>query len=430
MKLRFDLKRLVIVVGIVLCAYIAFQLFYKNLALWPEYSFHSHIIWAASEGHLVKDPFLCGGNYLTLNYGTPMVLFGALLHPLFGVYTVALLMVAAMPVFWYFSKRVFECFVNSRVALLAATAALLNPFTMYIFFVGKLPTLWSLCFGVMSIYCYLHRKWLFAAALGVLALLTHPLVIFLLGFAFFLNWDWEGWVKSYLPASAIFVAILLVLIKPGPERGIHITNIIFISGALLAALVLTRKYPLICGLGLLFLAGSVIGNFVEVPAQTVTFDRMGFFALLLVIPFLVKRYSLTAPLFVLLAAGCASPLAYVPRPDDPAAYRGFSDNAELVDTLRQGYVRYASDGSALYELPKLGIRFSNAGRKAPEQRLDAAAYAEKIKAENAWYVLVYTGDPVSFPEQEMINEIRKIDNRWQPIYKSNSIKIYKTHLAP
>ncbi len=422
-----------IVVGIALCAYISFQLFYRNLALWPEYSFHSHTIWAASEGHLVRDPFLSGGNYLTLSYGAPMILFGALLHPLFGVYTVALLIVAAMHVFWYFSKRVFECFVSKKAAFLAATAALLNPFTMYMFFVGKLPIIWSLCFGMISIYFYLRRRWLLAAALGVLALLTHPLVIFLLGFAFFLNWDWEGWIKSYLPALAIFVAILLMFIEPAPEPGIHITNIVFISGSLLAVLALTRKYPIICSLGLLFLVGSIVGNYIEVPVQTVAFDRMGFFALLLVIPFLVKRYPLAALLFVILAVGCASPLAYVPRPDDPAAYRRFSDNAELMSILtpKRVYVRYGSNGSALYELPKLGIKFSNSGRMAYEPWLDVDAYREMIEAQNASYVLVYAvHDPEIISERDMILEVLEVDNRWSLIYSRNNVEVYKTHLAP
>jgi hypothetical protein len=428
MKLRFDLKKLVIVLSIALCAYISFQLFYRNLALWPEYSFHSHTIWAASEGHLLRDPYLSGGNYLTLSYGAPIILSGALLHSLFGAYTVALLITVAMPLFWYFSKRVFECFVSERAAFLAATAALLNPFTMYLFFVGKLPSIWSLCFGIMSIYCYLRHKWLFAAVLGVLALLTHPLVIFLLGFAFFLNWDWKGWIKSYLPASAIFIIILLVFIGPSLERGIHITNVVFISGSLVAVLALTRKYPIICSFGLFFLAGSVIGNFIEVPVQTVAFDRMGFFALFLVIPFLVKRYSVVALLFVLLAIGCASPLAYIPRPDDPAAYREFSENVELVNTLKQGYVRYASNGSALYELPKLGIKFSNSGRMAYEPRLDVDAYKRMIEAENASYVLVYAvHDPELIPERDMILEAFGVENR---IYSSNNVEVYKTHLAP
>lgn len=426
---RFNFQRLVFLACIALCAYISAQLFIKNLTLWPEYSFHSHIIWAVSKGYMLTDPFISGGNFYPLAYGAPVILFGVLLYPIFGVHTVALLIVLAIPVFWYCSRGVFRCLIGEGASL-AAAAAVLNPFTMYLFFVGKLPMIWSICFGMMSIYFYLRRNHLFAALLGVLAVITHPISIFLAVGSFLLKRDLLGWSKSYFATLVFFLILLLVFFRPRPEHGVHITNVIFLSGALLATL-LVKKHRTICCLGLAFLLGSVVGDILKPPLPTVVFDRFGFQAFLLVVPFLVKKYPFATPLFMVLSTACLPPVGYAlglmePRLDDPAEYRELPE--EVVNALKQGYVRYASDGSALYELPKLGIKFSNSGRKAYEVEADVRAYCEKIEAENASYVLVYMGDPISRPEQKMIREMCKIDNRWSLIYQSNGVEIFKTHL--
>jgi len=67
-------------------------IFTKNLTSDTDYPYHLHAVWAVNQGYLVRDPFLNRGNSYTLAYGAPAYLLGGLLYPLFGIYTVALLL--------------------------------------------------------------------------------------------------------------------------------------------------------------------------------------------------------------------------------------------------------------------------------------------------------------------------------------------------
>lgn len=427
MKLRFDLRLALIVAGIAIYAYILFLLFAKNLAYWPDYPFHLHNIWAASKGFLGQDPFLAGGVHLTLAYGAPVTLLGVLLYPLLGILTVAVLLGVAAPGIWFSSRAMFRHLVQERAATLGAFLVLLNPFTMYLFLTAKLPFIWGLCFALISVHFYFEEKWIFAVLLGALAVITHPMAICLLGASVLLTRNIVDWLKTYFVPSGIFLVQLVTLFGVSFQAAseIHILNILFLSGALVAVLWLRKDCWPLCVVGLVVLLAAIASFFgLPVPGALVL-DRVGFVALLFALPFLMQKYAPLALVFVLLSAGVV--VAHSPIPDNPAAYDNLPP--ELVEDLGTSEVRYASDGSALYMLPKLGIRFTNEGRESSEEVPDnLEAYVKLIEAENASYVLIY-GDysKHSWRAQAEENIIQELG--YSLIYSQDNISIYKTHLT-
>lgn len=427
MKPRFDLRLALIVAGISIYAYILFLLFAKNLAYWPDYPFHLHNIWAASNGFLGQDPFLAGGAHLTLVYGAPVTLLGVLLYPLVGVFTVAVLLGVAAPGIWFSSRAIFRHLVQGRAATLGAFLVLLNPFTMYLFLTAKLPFIWGLCLALMSVHFYFKGRWIFAVLLGALAVITHPMAIFLLGAPVLLTQNIMGWLKTYFVPSGIFLVQIVMLfgISFHAASEIHALNILFLSGALVTVLWLRKDCRLLCVVGLLVLLASVASFFGLPVPGAIVLDRVGFVALLFTLPFLMQKYALLAPVFILLSAGVV--IAHSPIPDNPTAYDNLPP--ELVELLSTSEVRYASDGSALYILPKLGIRFTNEGRESSEEAPDnLEAYVKLIEAENASYVLIYKDySKHSWRAQVEENMIQELG--YSLIYSQDNIRVYKTHLA-
>lgn len=428
-KLRLNLRNLLIVAAIATCAYLLFQIIDKNLTYWPDYSFHLHNIWAVSKGFLAHDPFLAGGAHMPLAYGAPVTFLGVLVYPLLGAYTVGFLLILAAPLLWFSSRKVFEHLVERKTATVGALVALLNPFTMYLFLTAKLPFIWGLCFALMSIHFYYGRKWWLASGLGALAVITHPMAIFFLGAPILLDRKPVRWLKANFVPSAIFFVQLMLLfgISSSPHPEVHVLNVMFLAGALAIVLWLRRDCWLLCLVGLLAIGFSVAGGLFGLPVPgSLMWDRIGFVALLFALPFLIQRYALLAPVFMLLSAGVV--VAHSPIPDNPAIYDNLPP--ELTESLSAGEVRYASDGSALYLLPKLGIRLSNAGRESSERVPDnLEAYAELIEAENASYILIYDGySEFSWraeAEEKLVQELG-----YPLIYSQDNVKIYKTWLAP
>jgi len=370
----------------IIYAFVIFQVSSRNLVADTDYPFYLHNIWAASNGFLLNDPFLSGGNHLPLAYGAIPTLTGALIYPLLGIYTVAALVAIAALALWCLSKKVFECIASERIAWLSATIVVLNPYTVYLFLSAKLPFLWGICFALASILFHLRGNNVLASLLAVAAIVTHPLVTFLLGALLLLTRDLRGWLKSYSPLLVVSSLQLFFLFSP---EGI------------LARL---GTYP----------------------------DRLMFLSLFLLIPLLVKRVesirgigptlgircALVVSALVILSAGMvyARPLAV----DNPEAYNKLPE--EVLENLKQGTVRYASDGSALYILPKLGVKFSNTGQEVFEvENVDAIAYAKRLKNENAVYILIYVPENVGgwYMEETRIREMG-----FPLIHSADNIRVY------
>jgi hypothetical protein len=410
-------------------------LFARNLTADTDYPFHTHNIWAFSEGYWAKNPFINGGNYFTLGYGAPAVVFGALLYPLLGVFTVAALIALAFPVLWHYSKRVFEGLASKKIARFATFAVLLNPLTVCMFVTAKLPFIWATCFGLMSISFYLRGRGVLAAAMGVLAVITHPVAIFLFGALLLLNLDFRRWLKFYIPVCAVTILQLLTMFRLGIGNGatpIFYTAIILLVAALTALFLVRRESRVPCTLGFALLASSVVVCFFGVSVPTVYFDRIAWFVFVLSLPFLIKGVT-PSLLKKLIPATTAFALVFsaafigfhaVSVFDNPSVYQELS--SEVTQELENTYVRYATDGSALYELPKHNIRFSNAGQEVFEGQLfveyieNATAYRVQIEMENASYILVYGQSP----EENFIHELN-----YALIYSADNLKIYRTHLA-
>lgn len=383
--------KLAIVVCTILYALVIFHIFTRNLVVDTDYPFHLHNIWAASNGFLLNDPFLNGGGHLPLAYGAIPTLTGVLLYPLLGIYTVAALLAVAAPVLWYLSRKVFEYIASKRVAWLSTTILVLNPFTVYLFLSAKLPFLWGICLALGSILLHLRGKNLLASLLGVAAIATHPLVVCLLGASLLLTRDLRGWLKPYSLPLAVFSLQLLFLFQFTP------------SG---------------------------------LPALLVTYiDRLIFLFLLLLVPLMVKkvesikrvgptlgvRCALVVSVLAIFSAGvvCARP----PMLDNPEAYGELPEG--VVENLKLGQVRYASDGSALYILPKLGVKFSNAGQEVFEvENVDAAAYAKRLKGENALYILVYGQPKENFVGGWYMEEARIREMGFPLIHSADNVRLY------
>ncbi|PIU15016.1 MAG: hypothetical protein COT21_00100 [Hadesarchaea archaeon CG08_land_8_20_14_0_20_51_8] len=433
MKWRFDARAFVVIVCVVYAAVFAW-LFTRNLAADTDYSFHMHSIWTFSQGNWIKDPFINGGNWFTLGYGAPAIAFGALLYPLLGVFTVAALLALAFPVLWHYSKRVFERLASKKIAELATFAVLLNPLTVYMFLTAKLPFLWAACFGLMSISFYLQGRGVLAATAGVLAVVTHPVAIFLFCALFLLNLDLRRWLKFYIPAATVFALQLLTVFRLGIGGGstpIFYTATVLLGIALAALFLARRESRIPCTFAFVLLIGSLIACLFGVSISTVYFDRIAWFVFVLSLPFLIARAAPHlgklipgATTFALVFSAALICFHAVSVYDNPLVYRELP--SEVRQELENDYVRYATDGSALYELPKFNVRFSNAGQEVFEGELfvdhveNAATYRVQIEMENDSYILVYGQSP----EENFIRELN-----YALIYSADNLKIYRTHLV-
>ena len=431
--------KLAVVVCIIIYAWLVFQFFAQNLILDTDYPFHTHTIWAASNGHLLVNPFINGGNYLTLVYGGPAILVGGLLYPIAGIYTVAILLAIAVPALWYLSRRVFECLTNKKTARLAATIVLLNPFTVYYFLTAKLPFLWAICFALASVFLYLRGRNLFASLAGVLAVVTHPLAIFLLGALLLLNHNVKRWLKPFfLPLSITFIQLSLFFKPIGWSMGtLPIVNIFIFAAVMGAVFWLKREAWPFCVLGLFVSAIAIVTGFLRLPTlPTAYFDRIAFLTVLLLIPLAIGKMGCLAPFAIgkmkyafpslfLVPMTLGVVYAYAaPAIDNPEVYRGLPE--PLLENLKGGYVRYVSDGSALYELPKLGIKFSNSGQEMFEvENIDPVTYTRRLKNDNVSHIIVY-GEP---PDEDSIYgwyiEEKIIQELGYPlIYSADNLRIY------
>ena len=428
MKRSFDLYKFVALTCVLVYAWVVFQLFFRNLVLDTDYSFHMHTVWATSKGYLLNDPFLNGGNHFTLAYGAPAMLLGALIYPLAGVYTVAILLTAAMPTMWYLSKRVFTHLASKKVAELAALLVLLNPFTVYFFLTAKLPFLWGICFALASIYFYFKSRGALASLIGAVAVITHPLMIFLLGAALLLNLDFKRWLKPYSLPVGIFIAQLFLFFTPLGAQAVFLPGILILAATLAIILWLNRGAWPFYALGFPVLALIALFGMLGLPTlPTVYFDRLAFLALLLLVPLAItkmKKYNAFLISLLLISTLGITYVRAAPIMDDPEIYRTLPE--ETLTELRGGYVRYASDGSALYELPKLGIKFSNAGQEMPEvENVDPIIYAGRVENENVSFILVY-----AWPDENAVDgwylEEKIIQECGYPlIYLSNNLRIYE-----
>jgi hypothetical protein len=408
-----------------------------------------HNIWAVSEGYFTTDPFLSGGNHLPLAYGQFPVLLGALLHPLLGVYTVAALLAITVPTLWYLSKRVFELIASKRIAQLAAIVVILNPLTVDFYLTAKLPFLWAICFALASVFFYLRGRNLLASLLGIVAILNHPLVMFLLGAFLLADLDLKRWLKSYFLPLSIFSVQLLFFSPPSIHGIADIPTLrylieyspyvrAFVFGAFLSIIFwLKKEIRWLCALGLSIVIVAIIAGFLGSQTLPIAyFDRLGFLLFFPFFPLFVKKIKsigtvrftrgvgFTLATFVLVFSSTGMILANAPAVDNPTTYAELPNT--ILENLREGYVRYVSDGSALYLLPQVGVRFSNSGQAMWDvvEKVDADTYAEWLRKENVSHILIYGEPPENvvygwYLEEEIILELG-----YPMIYSADNLRIY------
>jgi hypothetical protein len=422
------IKRKIAVLTIAIYVGVFAWVFSKNLTADTDYPYHMHSVWAVNQGYLARDPFINGGSTPTLMYGGPPLLLGGAIYPVFGVYTVAVLMLLAFPLLWYFSRRLFCGLAKKRVAELATLFALINPLTLQFFITAKLPFIWAVAFGLASLGFYLEGKTTYAALTGMLAVITHPLSVFLLATILLIKFDVKMWLKPYLPTCLVVGALGLLLFGvPGAGGGgqIFVLQTAFLAAILITLFAFRKESRVPCSLSLLAFACSVTGV-LGVGISTVYFDRIAWFILILAAPFFIK---LTLPRLKLIcvSAGVIGALLLVPavwaRPtfaftDNPVVYENLAADNQTLSNLRSGYVRYSGDGSALYILPISGIKFSNSGQEMLEFSLDngAQGYYTELLEENVSFVLVYR----TSPEENYLVELH-----FPLAYSKDNLRIYE-----
>jgi hypothetical protein len=398
--------KMVTVLPIVVYGVVFSWLFVKNLTVDTDYPYHLHSVWALNQGHYLTNPFINGGSTPTLAYGAPPALLGSLIFPAFGIYTVAVLMVLAFPLYWYSSRRLFRRLVKKRTVLkLAVLVALLNPMTIYLFMTAKLPFIWGTVFGLISLEFYLKHKTTPALLIGMLAVITHPLTIFLLAAILLVRFDLRSWLRQYFPVCAA-TAVLAFFLFGVPSLGGGAVNIpvlqtASLAGVLVAVSIFEKELRIPCAFSLLVLGVTIALGLIP----TDYFDRIVWFILLALTPSLTK---LALPLFRLKSAVIPASVLGVVLVisalcmrttyaffDNPAVYENLIADNQTVEILEKGYVRYSGDGSALYFLPTAGVRFSNSGIEVHEFSLpdNAESYLEQLMYENASFVLVYRLSP-------------------------------------
>ena len=264
---------------------------------------------------------------------------------------------------------------SKKVAELAALLVLLNPFTVYFFLTAKLPFLWGICFALASVLFYFNGRRLPASLVGAVAVATHPLSIFLLGSVLLLDLDLKRWLKPYFLRLGVFRAELFVFFGTGTGQvrmAFHFLEGPILVATLVAILWLKRELWPLCALGLsVVVLASILGALGLPTLPIAYFHRLAFLGFLLLIPprdHEGKKYgTFLLPLLLVSILGIACLRTSVV--DNPEVYRELPD--ETLMELKEEYVRYACDGSALYELPKLGVKFSNAGKSYMKSKTSA-----------------------------------------------------------
>lgn len=440
MNLSFKLKSLETVLffsTLTVNGVVIYLLFSMNLPLSSDYFFHLHEAWAISKGFFTVDPFLSGGSHILFQYGYPVKLIGGVLLPFFGRYTVAVLLSASLPLLWISSKKVFEQLFSKRKATRSACLVLLNPLTLFYVTSATLPFLWGTVFALISIYFFLKERNKTAILLSIVAVITHPLSIFLLASVLLVKPEYRRWIKTYILSSLIFLGIMGIFfglfqnfwtntsfLTRHPFYSLRV--VVIISALILSYLILnkTRKLSAIA-LGIL-LGWVILASFgFWIPVTYL--DRLGFFVFLMIIPFLLSKTSVKLEVKHFLIIPVVVGLALAPvlshysstDPDQPARYENENLRNEIRDILGDNYVRYASSGSDLQLSEMENIRWSNTvvqQRENPPENKEE--YIEMLKEENASFILI----GISSVEENIIEVIG-----FPKVFSKDNITIYEVN---
>lgn len=440
MNLSFKLKSLETVLffsTLTVNGVVIYLLFSMNLPLSSDYFFHLHEAWAISKGFFTVDPFLSGGSHILFQYGYPVKLIGGVLLPFFGRYTVAVLLSASLPLLWISSKKVFEQLFSKRKATRSACLVLLNPLTLFYVTSATLPFLWGTVFALISIYFFLKERKKTAILLSIVAVITHPLSIFLLASVLLVKPEYRRWIKTYILSSLIFLGIMGIFfglfqnfwtntsfLTRHPFYSLRV--VVIISALILSYLILnkTRKLSAIA-LGIL-LGWVILASFgFWIPVTYL--DRLGFFVFLMIIPFLLSKTSVKLEVKHFLIIPVVVGLALAPvlshysstDPDQPARYENENLRNEIRDILGDNYVRYASSGSDLQLSEMENIRWSNTvvqQRENPPENKEE--YIEMLKEENASFILI----GISSVEENIIEVIG-----FPKVFSKDNITIYEVN---
>ncbi|MDI6814416.1 MAG: hypothetical protein QMD10_12925, partial [Desulfitobacteriaceae bacterium] len=292
----------------------------------------------------------------------------------------------------------------------------------------KLPFIWAAAFGFASLSFYLERKATLATLAGILAVVTHPLGFFLLAAILLFESNLKRWLRPYLPVCALVAlqGFLVFGIGVGGSGHIFVLETIFLAAMLITLFAFRRESRWPCALSLLVLTGAVGLILAGVGIPTVYFDRIAWFILILSGPFFI-RLALPRLKPIVITATALALILLIPivwaRPilasfDNPRAYENLAADDQTIGVLKNGYVRYSGDGSALYILPISGVKFSNAGQERHEFFMDdnAHAYYERLLDENASFVLIYR----TSPEENYLVELN-----FPLMYLKDNLKIYE-----
>ena len=415
------MKKTYILATVSIYAIVFAWVFVKNLAADTDYPYHLHAVWAVNQGHLLRDPFLNRGNSFTLAYGAPAYLLGGVLYPLFGIYTVALLLFLALLLLWFGLRRMFGSGPDTHTT---ALLCLLNPLTAYFFLTVKLPFLWGAALATLSLAMYREGRRLPAVGLGLLAVITHPLSLVLLAAVLLMKFELHKWLSFYLPVCLVTLLQFLFLFGGGGggtgPSPLFLHNLLMLLGSLLLLFLLKpqSRVPVLLALSLTGMA-LILGF-----PSSCYFDRFAWAVLTVSMPFILLHLrSIRSPLpFLLLfcilpflAVGATAVTAY---PDNPEVYENLIAKNVVMAELREGYVRYSGDGSALYFLPLAGVRLSNSGALPFEMRLenDPLLFCKRMAEENASFVLVYSESP----EENYLLQLN-----FPLFYSQEKLRIYK-----
>lgn len=411
-------------------------LFSYNLTVNPDYSFHLHEIWAVFKGFYTLDPYISGGSHILFKYGYIANLLGAALFPLLGKYTVAFLISASLPPLWLSAKKVFEQFYDREKARTGAYLVILNPLTISYVLASTLPFLWGVVFAFSSIYFFLTNKNWQALTLAIVAVFTHPLSAFLLISLLLAEPDYDRWGKIYSLPIGIFLIQLSIFFglfsNFWTSKGllafhpVHYFRVLILALALAASYLAWERTRNLSRGGLIVLGGWLCLGLLGFWIPIQYFDRLGFLIFLLLIPLILKngmeklgkRQFLIVPLVIGISLSGVAVQFSISEDDDPKCYENKDTRKTIRGIVENRYVHYASDGSALYQLPKLeNIKFSNAGKEhyspLPE---NADEYKNSLLRENVSYVLVYKQSP----EENFIEQLEL-----PRVFSRDNIKIYE-----
>jgi len=401
----------------------------------PDYPFHLHNIWAVHDGNALVSPFLSGGSHAIYRYGLPVNVMGAALFPVLQEHSVSFLIVLSLPLLWVSSKKVFEHFVDGKIAMMAATLAVMNPLTYGYVLAATLPFLWATVFGFFSLYLFLEGKKWPAVVIGVLAIVTHPLSALLFASILLIKPDYRTWLGTYLIPMGVFLIQMAIFfglftnIYTG-EMGLS-THFLYrlplLAGALTVAALVKRDTRMLSGTALagtgLWAGLGLIGFWIPLHY----FERPAFFILLLLTPFMLKMavdnlHGKKQYLIPIVALGLVFTGAYIQLDlgvsHEPTDLENDETRRTIADIVENEYVYYGSRGPDLYELPRFeNVKFSNTG-KFPHQEPpeNVEEYLEKLEEQNASYVLIHGETPDNA-------HIEKVD--FPLIYEDGKLKLYE-----